>query len=394
MSAGYFEFSCPVKILAGARALEHMPFELGTSGASRPLLVTDQGVLGAGLVDLVMAALEAGGVPRPIVFDEVPPDSSTLVVAEGARRYRAEGCDALIAVGGGSVIDTAKAVNILVSEGGDDVKAYSGAHVLKRRLRPLFVVPTTSGTGSEVTNVSVVKDEATGVKLPFVSQHLLPDVAVLDPRLTLGLPPLLTAATAMDAMTHSVEAFTCLGKNPLSDAYATAAIRRIAASLVPALEAPRDPALRLELALAATMAGIAFSSSMVGLVHALGHSVGAVAHVHHGVCMSVLLPFVLEHNLEARREAIGELLLPLAGADAYASTPAPRRAEAAIARLRALRDELFARAALPRTLSETGKVRREALPAIARMSLDDGALIMNPVEVGYEDALGVLERAF
>jgi alcohol dehydrogenase len=265
---------------------------------------------------------------------------------------------------------------------------------LKRRLKPFVVIPTTSGTGSEVTNVAVIKDADTGVKLPFVSQYLLPDAAVLDPRMTLGLPPLLTAATAMDAMTHAVESFICLGKNPLSDAYATAAIGRIAANLVPLLETPKDPTRRLELALAATMAGIAFSSSMVGLVHALGHSVGALAHVHHGVCMSVLLPYVLEYNLPARRDTIGELLLPLAGADVYTRTPATARPEAAIGRLRALRDELHTRAKLPRTLSETGKVTREQLPAIARMSLDDGALIMNPAEVTYDDALGVLQRAF
>ena len=394
MSTSFFEFYCPVKVVAGFKALEHLPFELRTLGVERPLLVTDRGVREAGLCAPVQRALESAGLPAPPVFDAVPPDSSTRVVAEAARVYREHGCDAVLAVGGGSVIDTSKAVNVLVSEGGDDIRVYSGTSVLARRLRPLFVLPTTSGTGSEVTNVLVLVDAEAGVKLPFVSQFLLPDVALLDPRMTLQLPPRLTAATAMDAMTHAVEAFICLSKNPLSDAYATAAIRRIADNLLPVLQTPSDAARRLELSVAATMAGIAFSNSMVGLVHALGHSVGAVTRLPHGVCMSVLLPFALEFNLPARRQAIGALLLPLAGDDVYARTPAERRAEATIAHLRALRDELHAHAGLPRTLGETGQVRRDQLPEIARMSLDDGALLMNPIEVDVDQALTILERAF
>jgi len=390
----YFEFFCPVKIVAGALALEHVPFELSTRGAKRPLIVTDRGVRGAGLIALVEAALESGGFPASLLFDDVPQDSSTVSVAGIARMYRKEGCDALIAVGGGSVIDTAKAANILVSEGGDDLRAYAGTNVLKRALKPLVVLPTTSGTGSEVTSVSVVRDADTGVKLPFMSQYLLPDVAVLDPRMTLGLPPLLTAATAMDAMTHAIEAFTCLGKNPVSDAYALGAIQKIASNVLEVLAHPSDKERRLELAIAATMAGIAFSNSMVGVVHALGHSVGAVTHVPHGVCMSVLLPYGLEYNLGTRSESIGALLAALSGPETYARVPAPERARAAIAKLRVLRDALWAQAKLPRTLSETHRVRRDQLPEIARMALDDGALIMNPSDVRYEDALAILERAY
>jgi alcohol dehydrogenase len=394
MSGPYFEFFCPVKIVAGAMALEHMPYELSQRGAVKPLIVTDQGVRGAKLVDVVQAALQSGGVAAELVFDDVPQDSSTTAVAAIARLYRDHRCDSLIAIGGGSVIDTAKAVNILVSEGGDDLRKYAGTNVLARPLKPLFVLPTTSGTGSEVTSVSVIKDAQSNVKLPFVSSYLLPDVAVLDPRMTLGLPPFFTAATAMDAMTHATEAFTCLGKNPLSDAYATAAITKVANNVLQVLDEPGDRTRRLELSLAATMAGIAFSNSMVGLVHALGHTVGALTHLPHGVCMNVLLPYVLEYNLASRGDVIGQLLIPLAGAEAYAKIPAHERGRAAIAKLRILRDQLWTKAKLPRTLSETGKVHRDQLPQIARQSLDDGSLIMNPAAVRYEDALHVLQRAF
>ena len=394
MSDKFFEFFCPVKIVAGALALEHIPYELEVRGAARPLIITDGGVRNTGLIGVVQGALQTAGIDASLVFDDVPQDSSTTSVGAIARLYRDKGCDSLIAVGGGSVIDTAKAANILVSEGGDDLRAYAGTNVLKHRLKPLFVLPTTSGTGSEVTSVCVVKDGENGVKLPFISQYLLPDVAVLDPRMTVGLPPFFTAATAMDAMTHAVESFICIGKNPLSDAYATAAIQKVASNVLAVLDNPSDKERRLELAIAATMAGIAFSNSMVGLVHALGHSVGVVAHVPHGVCMSVLLPYVLEYNLSASSEVIGQLLVPLVGPEAFTKTPASERATRAIAELRKLRDGLFARAKLPRTLSETGRVTREQLPEIARLSLDDGALIMNPVDVRYEDALAVLQRAY
>ncbi|MBK7150758.1 MAG: iron-containing alcohol dehydrogenase [Sandaracinaceae bacterium] len=394
MSESFFEFFCPVKIVAGSAALEHVPYELASIGATKPLIITDKGVRAAGLVDVVLGAMLNAAVEYPPVYDDVPPDSSTDVVTDIARVYRSRGCDSLIALGGGSVIDTAKAVNVLVSEGGDDLHAYSGTGVVKRRLRPLFVLPTTSGTGSEATSVAVIRDSKTGAKLPFMSPFLMPDAAVLDPRLTLGLPPFFTAATGMDAMTHAVEAYLCLAKNPLSDAYATAAIRKISEHLVPLLDDMKNPTRRLEVALGATMAGVAFSNSMVGLVHSLGHSVGALCHVPHGVCMSVFLPYVLEYNLDTRRDAIGELLLPLAGAEVFAKTPASERAAAAIQHLRGMRDALHQKAGLPRTLSETGKVARAQLTEIAQLAIDDGTLIMNPREVRYEDALAVLTRAF
>ena len=394
MNDTYYEFFCPVKLIAGVRALETIPFELGALGASRPLVVTDRGVAGAGLVDKLREILAAGGLEIAAVYDEVPPDSSLAAVKAIANTYREAGCDALIALGGGSPIDTAKAANILASYQTDDPAKYSGVGNLPHRLKPLLVIPTTAGTGSEVTYVSIVKDEARGVKLPFASPFLMPDAAVLDPRMTLGLPAQITAATAMDAMTHACESYICLAKNPMSDAYATAAIRAVSANLLQVLDHPADAQGRLALAQAAAMAGVAFSNSMVGLVHALGHSVGALCHIHHGTCMSILLPAVLEYNLEARREAIGELLLPLAGAETYAATPPEQRADKAIAHLAWLKDEIHRRCGLPRTLSETGKVQESQLEQIAAMSLDDGSIIFNPVEVDRDEALAVLRRAW
>lgn len=394
MSNEYYEFFCPVKMLAGHKALEHIPYELSALGASQPMIITDKGVRGAGLVDHVLGVFADSDIEQIEVFDDVPADSAILVVIEIARRYREHGCDSIIAVGGGSPIDTAKGVNILVSEDSDDLHAFTGAGALTRPLKPFFVIPTTAGTGSEVTIAAVIADPDKGVKLPFSSHFLLPNAAILDSRMTLTLPPHITAATAMDAMTHAIEAFTCMSKNPLSDAYAFAAVRKISENLLRVLDEPGNADGRLELAQAATMAGVAFSNSMVGLVHGLGHSVGALCHVSHGICMSLFLPYVLEYNFEAIKGSLGELLLPLAGATTFAETAPEFRARKSIEVLRSMRDELRRRCQLPRTLSETGKVTEDQLPKIAEMTLDDGSLLWNPVEVDYEDALAVLEKAW
>ena len=394
MAKPYYEFFCPVKVIAGHAALEHIPFELATLGAKRPMIITDKGVLANKLLTPVEAAFESTEIEIGLIFDEVPPDSSLETVRAAAQAYRANNCDAIIAVGGGSVIDTAKATNILVTEGGDDLLKYSGAHNLPRPLKPFFVIPTTSGTGSEVTLAAVVSDNQKNVKMAFASNYLMPHAAILDPRMTQTLPPHLTAMTAMDAMTHAVEAYTCLAANPISDAYATAAIKKISNNLFKVLDNPTDAEGRLELAQASTMAGIAFSNSMVGIVHSLGHALGAVAHLPHGLCMNLFLPYVLDYNKDVNGDKIAELLLPLAGADIYAQTPANQRADKTIAMINTIRDRLNALTKLPRTLSETGKINKDQLDAVADKALNDGSIIYNPKEATFKDLKSILEKAW
>lgn len=390
----YYEFFCPVKIIAGHAALENIPFELNSLGAKNVLIITDKGVRANKLLEPVEAAFEGTDAKIKVIFDDVPPDSSLIAVRDAARAYRENGCDAIIAIGGGSVIDTAKAANILVSEGGDDLTKYSGAHNLPRPLKPFFVIPTTAGTGSETTMAAVVSDTEKNIKMPFASYHLLPNATIIDPRMTLTLPPHLTAMTAMDAMTHAVEAYSCLAANPISDAYATAAIKLISENLFIVLENPQDAYARLALAQASTMAGIAFSNSMVGLVHAIGHSVGAIAHLPHGLCMNLFLPYVLDYNKEANAGRIADLLLPLAGADIFAKTPANQRADKAIQTLRTIRDKIYEQTKLPRTLKETGKVSKDQFHAIAALSMNDGSIIFNPKETTVADIISVLEKAW
>lgn len=394
MAKPYYEFFCPVKVIAGHAALEHIPFELAALGSKRPMIITDKGVRSNQLLTPIEAAFESTDVVLAHIFDDVPPDSSLETVRAAAAAYRDNQCDAIIAVGGGSVIDTSKATNILVSEGGDDLLKYSGAHNLPRPLKPFFVIPTTSGTGSEVTMVAVVSDNQRHVKIPFASNYLMPHAAILDPRMTKTLPAHLTAMTAMDAMTHAVEAYTCLAANPMSDAYATAAIKKITQNLFEVLDNPEDAHGRLELAQASTMAGVAFSNSMVGLIHSLGHALGAVAHLPHGLCMNLFLPYVLQYNKDVNGDKIADLLLPLAGPDIYAQTPADQRADKAIDTLMAIRDRLHSLTKLPRSLSETGKVSKEQLDEVAEKALNDGSIIYNPKETSLKDLKSILEKAW
>lgn len=394
MAKPYYEFFCPVKVIAGNAALEHIPFELDSMGAKRPLIITDKGVRSNGLLEPVELAFESTEVKIGFIFDDVPPDSSLETVRAVANAYRENNCDAIIAIGGGSVIDTAKTANILVTEGGDDLLQYSGAHNLPRPLKPFFVVPTTSGTGSEVTMVAVISDNATQQKMPFASKYLMPNAAILDPRMTQTLPAHLTAMTAMDAMTHAVESYTCLAANPISDAYATAAVKKISDHLFNVLDNPKDAEGRLELAQASTMAGIAFSNAMVGIVHSLGHALGAVSHLPHGLCMNLFLPYVLDFNKDVNGDKIADLLLPLAGPDIYAQTPANQRADKAIAFINTMRDRIHTLTKLPRTLRETGKVTEAQFDEIAEKALNDGSIIFNPKETSLQDLKSILEKAW
>ncbi len=392
MTIPSFRFFNPVKIISGENALDSLGYELKQLGAKRPLIITDQGVAAAGLVTLVKAALNKAGILSDILFDRVPPDSSPPIVDQAAEMFREHHCDSIVSVGGGSVIDTGKAVNIVVTEGVDSLAELAGVK-LRKPMRPFIAIPTTSGTGSEVTYAAMIRDAAQNKKLLFASYLLFPKTAILDPRMTVSLPPLVTAATAMDAMTHAIEACICKPRNPFSDAHSIAAIKLIRKYLPLVLDNGDDREARFYLANAACMAGAAFSNAGVGLIHALGHALGGVCQVPHGIAMNILLPHGLEYNLPAVGEIIGELLLPLAGPEKYIETPAKDRPQKTIASLREIKDDLYKTTKLPRTLTEAG-VAKAAFDEIAQKTVKDPALALNPLSVSYDDALEVLNKAY
>ncbi|MBC7265596.1 MAG: iron-containing alcohol dehydrogenase [Coriobacteriia bacterium] len=393
MIPDYYEFCNPVKIVSGEHALEHIGYELAALGARRPLVVTNKQLLDLRVATLVLDALKDTEAEVAAVYDDVPVDSSVKVVNDVAQVYRDAGADAIVAIGGGSVLDTAKGATIVLTHGADDLMDYRGAEsLLGRRAVAFIAIPTTAGTGSEVTSAAVIKDTDRHVKMAFTSLSLLPDVAILDPRMTVKLPPRLTASTAMDALTHAVEAYSCAQANPLSDAYARAAIDLIRVHLPRALDDPRSAKDRLALANAAMLAGAAFSNAMVGIVHATGHAAGGVAGVPHGDAMAILLPHGMAYNMDVAGDRYGDLLLHLAGAEAYAETPAPERGRAALEAVRSLLQTLNERTGLPMTLGEAG-VSPDQIPAIAKAALNDGAMSMNPKQPTLDEVVQMLEGA-
>ncbi|TDB36830.1 MAG: iron-containing alcohol dehydrogenase [Actinobacteria bacterium] len=394
MIPDYYEFRNSTKILSGTGAIENITFELANMKVSRPLVLTNKQLRSLGVADIVIGALEKGLIPAAAVYDDVPVDSSVSTVNEVAKAYAKADCDAIVAVGGGSVLDTAKGASIVITHGATDLMQYMGSEVLVGdRMVPFVAVPTTAGTGSEVTSAAVIKDTERHVKMGFVSYNLLPDVAVLDPRMTVGLPPRITAATGMDALCHAVEAFSCRQANPLSDCYARAAIDLIREYLPAALAKPKVQENRLAMANAALLAGVSFSNSMVGIVHAIGHACGGVAGVPHGEAMAILLPHGMTYNLGVVGDRYGELLLHLAGPQAYCTEHPADRGGAAIQAVRALNTMLHDKTGMPLTLSEAG-VTEEHLPIIARTAIDDGAMAFNPRDAGYDDVLTLLRQAF
>lgn len=390
----YFEFQSSAKILSGRHALENLPSELKNLGAKKPMILSDEILKKIGTLQIVTDALAAGGIREGAVYTRIPADSSLQVVRNIVKEYKKQECDSLVAVGGGSVIDTAKGVRMVLSQNVDDLLDIWGCENLSGVVRiPFAAIPTTSGTGSESTLVAVIKNEARRLKMEFISYYLQPDVAVLDVRMTRTLPPKTTASTGMDALCHAIEAYTCLQKNPISDAYALGAIRLITQNLEQAVKNGKDDRARLAMANASMMAGAAFSNSMVGVIHAIGHALGGVCHVPHGDAMTILLPHGMAFNYRVLKEQYGELLYFLAGEETCLDTPAEQRGKEAVRQVWQLRRKLHRICGLPERLRECG-VRKSDFELVARTAMNDGAMIVNPREVSWEDVMFILNKAY
>lgn len=390
----YFEFQSSAKILSGRHALENLPSELKNLGAKKPMILSDEILKKIGTLQIVTDALAAGGIREGAVYTRIPADSSLQVVRNIVKEYKKQECDSLVAVGGGSVIDTAKGVRMVLSQNVDDLLDIWGCENLSGVVRiPFAAIPTTSGTGSESTLVAVIKNEARRLKMEFISYYLQPDVAVLDVRMTRTLPPKTTASTGMDALCHAIEAYTCLQKNPISDAYALGAVRLITQNLERAVKNGKDDEARMAMANASMMAGAAFSNSMVGVIHAIGHALGGVCHVPHGDAMTILLPHGMAFNYRVLKEQYGELLYFLAGEETCLNTPAEQRGKEAVRQVWQLRRKLHRICGLPERLRECG-VRKSDFELVARTAMNDGAMIVNPREVSWEDVMFILNKAY
>jgi len=338
-------------------------------GALRPLLITDPGLVEAGWVDEMLGHLSAQRVDARL-WSGLTPNPKDHEIAAGYECYRSNGCDVLVAVGGGSVIDAAKGVAILAANGGN-ILDYEGVDKATMPLPPLVVVPSTSGTGADVSQFCIVTDTSRGTKVTILGRALVPDITVIDPRLLTTMPEWLTAATGLDALTHGIEAFVSLGHNQLTDHHALRAVVMVTDNLVHTMERPQDMPPRVLMAQAALEAGLAFTNAILGAAHAMSHQVGGLLDLPHGVINGILLPHVIRFNAEADPEPYAMIAACLGVADRRA--PADEAALALADRIQ----KLAADVGVPRGLCDLG-VRDEDLPRLASTALQDACMSTNP----------------
>ena len=291
-----FFFELPTKIVYGQGALIQLPELLKTFHCQRPLIITDEGLVKAGIVAKVMAVLPTDLAVS--VFAEVQANPKDSDVEAGANAYRTHTADSIIAVGGGSPIDCAKAIAVLVANDASDIRLFEGKNKPSKPLPPLLCLPTTAGTGSELTFSSVITDSERKFKMTIKNPFTAPKLALCDPELTLSVPPSVTAATGMDALTHAIEAYTATCAEPISDAMALYAIELINASLVQAYNEPENIEARSKMLMGSMLAGIAFSHSDVASVHCIAEALGGIFDLPHGLCNAVILPHQMQYNQE------------------------------------------------------------------------------------------------
>jgi alcohol dehydrogenase class IV len=381
-----FTFETTPRLICMQGGASRLPDQLPTGPARRILVVTDRGLVEAGVVEPVLDSLETAGL-EPILFADVQADPPEEVVQSAVGLARAEGAELVVGLGGGSAIDTAKLIALLTPGSQNLADVYGIGRARGPRL-PLVAVPTTAGTGSEVTPIAVVTTPA-HEKVGVVSPVLYPDVALLDSSLTLALPPAVTAMTGVDAMVHAIEAFTSRhAKNPLSDLFAVRALQLLYANIDRVVEDGADGAAREQMLLGALMAGKAFANAPVGAVHALAYPLGGHCHLPHGLSNSLVLIPTLRFNrphAEDAYAALADTILPPAGVTTTAA-----RAEQFIDAL----DALITRMPYAHSLAQAG-VPEAALPILAGDAMHvQRLLINNPREVSRDDALAIYRAAY
>ena len=366
----------PTRIVHGAGAIARLGDLVRELGVTRPLVVTDKGVVAAGLVDTALRQLEDA-----VLFDDVYANPDIELVGRASGVYRDQGCDGLVAVGGGSSIDTAKSVGVEVVHGGSIVAYEYGAAPITSRIPPLVAVPTTSGTGSEATLWAVITDPERKLKFnvggtPLIGAH----IALVDPELTLGLPPAITAATGMDALAHAIECYTCDYHQPFNDAVALLAIELVGRWLRVAVEDGANLEARTSMAHAATLGGLAYGTESAGAAHAMSQSAGGVHECPHGALTARVLGPVCEYNAPAAPERYARIAQGL-GVDVHGLSPL-EAALAGVDEVYRLTDDV----GIP-SMDELGFSENE-IPMLAGIAYEDPQTIGNPREVdaaGYEE---------
>ena len=372
----------PTHIVHGPGSIARLGELVRGLGVEHPFLVTDKGVVSAGLAE---RALESLG--EAFVFDGVRANPDVELVGEASALYREEGCDGLVALGGGSSMDTAKGVGVEVAHGGTILDYEYGKTPLTRRIPPLVSLPTTAGTGSEVTLWAVITDHGRGIKFNVGGTSLIgAHVAVIDPTLMVGLPPEITAATGMDALSHGIECYTCDYHQPFTDAFALAAIEYVGKWLRVAYEDGANLEARTFMAHGATFGGMAYGTESAGAAHAMSQSAGGVHDCPHGALTARVLGPVCEYNAPAAPERYARIAQAL-GVDVHGLEPI-EAAMAGIEELYSLTEEV----GIP-TMEELG-FSEDEIPMLAKIAYEDPQTVGNPREVTVADYEEIYRNAF
>lgn len=362
----------------GPGARKQLPEALVRLNLHKALITTDKGLLKVGTVKMVTDVLDEAGFPYEI-YSEIKPNPTVTNVTQGVEAFKASGADCIIAIGGGSSMDTGKGIGIVANNPEfADVVSLEGCAPTKHKSVPIIALPTTAGTGAEVTINYVIIDESKQKKMVCVDPNDIPAVAIIDPELMYSLPKGLTAATGMDALTHAIEGYITKGAWVMSDMYELQAIKMIAESLPLAVDEPKNPVGREGMALAQYIAAQAFSNVGLGLVHGMAHPMGSLFDVPHGVANALLLPTIMEFNMPCCIEKFGVIARTM-GVDTTGMTPE----QAACAACTAVR-ELAVRVGIPQHLSDLG-IGEKDIPALSAQAIADVCTPGNPRDVTEDD---------
>lgn len=369
----------------GPGARKELPEVLTRMGVKKALVTSDKGLIKVGTTKIVTDVLDEMGFPYDI-YSEIKPNPTVTNVKQGVEAFKASGADCIIAIGGGSSMDTAKGIGIVANnpEFGDIV-SLEGCAPTKNKSVPIIALPTTAGTGAEVTINYVIIDEERQAKMVCVDPNDIPAVAIVDPELMYSLPKGLTAATGMDALTHAIEGYITKGAWIMSDMYELQAIKMIAENLPIAVEEPTNPVGREGMALAQYIAAQAFSNVGLGLVHGMAHPMGSLHDIPHGVANALLLPTIMGFNMPTRIEKYGVIAQHM-GVDTTGMTPE----EAAQAAVDAVR-ELSIRVGIPQHLSEIG-ITEADIPALAAQAITDVCTPGNPRDVTEAEIIELYKK--
>lgn len=386
MNSLNFVFSIPTLIAFGCDCIKELGKRIKDLGGSKALIVTDKGIVNSGILEGIKSILSRENIEF-VVFDEVEPNPLDTTVERGTDIAIREKCNIVIGIGGGSSMDSAKAVAMRITNREGTLLDYIGIDRVKNAPLPIIAVPTTSGTASELTIFSVLTNSKDMTKISIGSDLLTPKVAICDPMLTVSMPPSVTAMTGMDALTHAIESYVTTVATPVTKALALESIRLIANNLRRAVSRGEDLQARTNMLLASLLAGMAFRHTRLGIAHALAMPLGSWdIRLPHGLANALVLPYVMEFNLPGNLEGYAEIAI------AMGETFGDTLRETALKSVKAVK-ELIRDIGLPKDLKSVG-VKREDFDRIAQEAMKSGNLAVNPRVCRKEDLISILEASY